>query len=408
MSFGQLFIVSVRALLRHKTRSLLTMLGITIGIASVIAMIAIGDGARTQIEERVNSLGSNMIMVSPAAQSSQGLSQGGGTQVTLTPEDALAIERDVPGVRAVSPVVQARGQVVAGDRNWMPRSIRGEGEEYLEVKDWPLLEGDFFTREDVQAARKVCVVGTTIAENLFPDESPVGKIFRIQNMPFRILGVLDRKGTSAGGDDQDDVVIVPWTTVKRVLKGSAFRNVDLVLVSAQSLDEVPEVAREVAGLLRERHGLPADREEDFRVLPTTDLVQAATSSTRVMTTLLAAVASISLGVGGIGIMNIMLVSVAERTREIGLRMAVGARPRDILAQFLAEAVLLSLASGVIGVALGWGTIEIVARTMDWPTHVTPAAVSLSVVFSSLVGICFGLYPSLRASRLEPIVALRQE
>jgi putative ABC transport system permease protein len=384
------------------------MLGITVGVASIIAMVAIGDGARVQIENQINTLGPKMIMISPFAQQTGGVSMGSGTQVTLTPDDALAIERDIPGVKAVSPVVQARGQIAYGDKNWTPRSIRGEGHEYLEVKDWAILEGDFFTAEDVDVARKVCVIGTTISETLFPDESPVGKILRIQNMPFRILGVLDRKGTSAGGDDQDDVIIAPWTTVKRVLKGSTFRNVDLVLVSAETLDGVDDVSREVGKLLRERHGIPDDRDEDFRILPMTDVVQAATATTRVMTLLLASVASISLVVGGVGIMNIMLVSVAERTREIGLRMAVGARGRDILSQFLTEALVLSLGAGMIGVALGTGGIALVAHGFNWPTHISLSSILLGVGSSTIVGIFFGLYPSLKASRLQPIVALRHE
>jgi len=334
MSISLFFSLPIRCLLRNKTRTCLTMLGIVIGISSVIAMMAIGQGASRLVEDQIRSLGSNMIMIMPAAQNTGGVSMGGGSRVTLTPEDARAIQEEIAGVKAVSPVVQTRGQLVYGDLNWAPRSIRGEGEDYLEVKDWNLLEGSFFSQEDVQSARRVCTIGRTVCENLFPDESPVGRTMRIQNMPFQILGVLDRKGTSAGGEDQDDVVILPWTTAKRVLQGSRFNNLDVVLISSVNQESMPEVEREITSLLHERHHLAATEKEDFRTLSMEDMVRSATESTKVMTTMLALIASISLVVGGVGIMNIMLVSVAERSREIGLRMAVGARPRDILYQFL--------------------------------------------------------------------------
>jgi putative ABC transport system permease protein len=384
------------------------MLGIVIGIASVIAMMAVGRGAQRLIEARVRSLGSNLIMVMPGTQQSGGVSLGGGTRVTLTPDDVRAIQEEVPGVKAVSPVVQTRGQLVYRELNWAPRSIRGEGEDYLEVKNWPLLEGDFFSAEDVGSARRVCVVGTTVQENLFPDESPVGKTMRIQNMPFRILGVLDRKGTSAGGEDQDDVVILPWTTVKRVLQGSRFNNLDVVLISSSDEETMPEVQRKVAALLQERHHLTPTEEPDFRTLAMDEMIQTATQSTKVMTTMLALIASISLLVGGVGIMNIMLVTVAERTREIGLRMAVGARPRDILSQFLGEALLLALVAGGLGILLGAGVTFGIGNILHWPVHLSADAVMLSFLSSSAVGVFFGFYPSLRASRLDPIAALRSE
>jgi putative ABC transport system permease protein len=384
------------------------MLGIVIGIASVIAMLGIGQGASHLVEDRVRSLGSNMIMVMPGAQNAGGVSTGAGTRITLTPDDAQAIREQIPGVKAVSPVVQARGQVIYGGLNWAPRSIRGEGEDYLEVKDWDLVEGAFFTPEDVQAARRVCVIGMTVLENLFPDESPVGKIIRIQNMPVEVLGLLDRKGTSAGGEDQDDVVILPWTTVKRVLQGSRFNSLDVVLISSANQAQMPEVERDVAALLHERHQLGPAEPEDFRTLSMEDMVRAATDSANVMTTMLALIASISLVVGGVGIMNIMLVSVAERTREIGIRMAVGARPRDILLQFLCEAFLMALAAGSLGILLGAAVTLGLGRFLHWPVYLSPSAILLSFGSSSAVGIFFGFYPSLRASRLDPIAALRSE
>jgi putative ABC transport system permease protein len=408
VSFPLLLSLPFRCLLRNKIRTGLTMLGIVIGIASVIAMMAVGQGAQRLVEARVRSLGSNIIMVMPGAQQSGGVTLSGGSRITLTPDDARAIQEEIPGVKAVSPVVQTRGQLVYGDLNWAPRSIRGEGEDYLEVKDWPLLEGDFFSTEDVGSARRVCVIGTTVQENLFPDESPVGKTMRIQNMPFLVLGVLDRKGTSAGGEDQDDVVILPWTTVKRVLQGSRFNNLDVVLISSQHEETIPEVEREVTALLQERHHIAPTEAADFRTLSMDEMIQTATESTKVMTTMLALIASISLLVGGVGIMNIMLVTVAERTREIGLRMAVGARPRDILTQFLGEALLLALVAGGLGIALGAAVTLGIGRIFHWPVHLSADAVLLSFVSSSAVGVFFGFYPSLRASRLDPIAALRSE
>lgn len=408
MNFSLLIGLPVRCLLKNKVRTLLAMLGIVIGVASVIIMVAIGEGASHQVEERVRSMGSNMIMVMPGALRTSGVSQGGGSQITLTPDDARAIQDEIPGVKAVSPVVQTRGQIVYRERNWAPRSIRGEGEDYLEVKGWDILDGAFFTLDDVQSARRVCVIGTTILSNLFPDESPVGQTIRIQNMPFRILGVLGPKGNSASGEDQDDVVILPWTTVKKVLQGSRFFNVDLLLVSSHVEGEISTVEREVTDLLRQRHHLPDDGPEDFRTLSMVEMIQTATQSAKIMTCLLAVIASISLIVGGVGIMNIMLVSVAERTREIGIRMAVGARSSDILAQFLCEGALLTLSAGAVGVLVGAGISIGIGRVLQWPTHLSPVAIVGALASSIGIGIFFGLYPSFRASRLDPIGALRTE
>jgi len=408
MNPSLLLVLPVRSLLRNKTRSVLTMLGIVVGIASVIAMVAIGEGASHLVESQVRSLGSNMIMIMPGVLQNSGVSLGGGSRMTLTPEDADAIRRSIPGVKAVSPVVQTRGQLIYGDQNWAPQSIRGEGEDYLAVKDWDIIDGAFFTPEDVSAARKVCVVGNTVVENLFGEESPVGKTVRIQNMPFRVIGVLGLKGSTPGGEDQDDVVIVPWTTAKRVLRGSRFNNLDVVLVSSTEEGNMPEVEREVTALLRERHHLTLEQEEDFRMLSMTDIVEASTRTTKIMTTLLATIASISLLVGGVGIMNIMLVSVTERTREIGLRMAVGARRSDILGQFLSEGILLALVAGFLGILLGAASTWLVRAFFHWPIFVSPAAVLLAFGSSSAVGVFFGFYPSLRASRLDPIAALRNE
>ncbi|HLY08995.1 MAG TPA: ABC transporter permease [Planctomycetota bacterium] len=408
MNLSLLLLLPIRGLLRNKMRSALTMLGIVIGIASVIAMVAIGDGASHLVESQVRSLGSNMIMIMPGALQTSGVSLGGGSGVTLTPGDADAIRTTIPGVKAVSPVVQTRGQLVYGDQNWGPGSIRGEGEDYLAVKDWDIIDGAFFTADDVSAARKVCVIGNTVVENLFDDEEPVGKTIRIQNMPFRVIGVLGLKGNTPGGEDQDDVVILPWTTAKRVLRGSRFNNLDVVLVSSTEEGNIAEVEREVTDLLRERHHIPEAQAEDFRMLSMTEMVEASTRTSKIMTTLLASIASISLLVGGVGIMNIMLVSVTERTREIGLRMAVGARRSDILRQFLCEGILMALLAGVVGMLLGGAATYTVRALFHWPIFVSPAAVLLAFGSSSAVGIFFGFYPSLRASRLDPIAALRNE
>jgi len=408
MNLSLLLSLPTRCLLRNKVRSLLTMLGIVIGVAGVIAMAAVGDGATRLVESQVRSLGSNMIMVMPGAIQTSGLSLGAGTRNTLTSEDADAIRDTVPGVKAVSPVIQTRGQMIYGNLNWSPASIRGEGEDYLQVKDWDIEEGDYFTSDDVRAARKTCVIGRTVRENLFPDESPLGKLVRLKGMPFRISGVLGPKGTSAGGEDQDDVVILPWTTAKHVLQGSRFHNVDLVLISSEDPEGMPEVEREVTELLRERHHLAPAQPEDFRTLTMDEMIERATQSAKIMTTLLAAVASISLLVGGVGIMNIMLVSVTERTREIGIRMAVGARRSDILLQFLSESILLALIAGGIGILLGAGASAGIGHFMRWPTHVSGVGVLLAFLSSNAVGIFFGFYPSLRASRLDPIAALRSE
>lgn len=405
---SDLFRTSVRALLRNKTRSALTMLGIVIGIAGVITTRAVGEGASRQVERQIRSMGSNMILIMPGAVQTGGVSLGGGTRNTLTDEDARAIQDSVPHVKAVSPVIQTRGQLVYGSENWAPASIRGEGEDYLQVKAWEMVEGEFFDEDDVRAARKVCVIGQTVQENLFPDESPVGKTVRLKNMPFRIIGVLDRKGSAASGEDQDDVVILPWTTAKHVLQGSRFNNVDLLLISSDDPDAMTEVEGEVSSLLRQRHRLSEDQPEDFRTLTMVQMVESGTASARIMTTFIASVAALSLLVGGVGIMNIMLVTVRERTREIGLRMAVGARRRDILSQFLFEGVLMTLLGGTAGILSGVLASKVVSRVLNWPVYLSPGAVILAVLCTGVVGVFFSFYPSLRASRLDPIIALRSE
>ncbi len=400
--------LALRALARNKVRTFLTMLGIVIGIASVIAMVALGQGASSMVQRQINSMGSNLLMIYPGAASSGHFSWGAGSITTLTPDDGAAILKEIPSVRAVTPIVRTRGQVVYGNANWYPGSIMGSSTDFLEVREWEVEEGAFFTEQDVISATKTCVLGRTVAENLFAGETPIDKVIRIRNMPFRVLGVLGRKGTNAMGMDQDDVIVAPWTTVKRVLQGSAFNNVDQLLVGVVSPAAMAEAIRDITALLRQRHRIREGDESDFRVLTMSEMMSTVTETSRVMTLLLSMIASISLVVGGIGIMNIMLVSVVERTREIGLRMAVGARRVDILMQFLLEAVVLAIVAGLIGMMLGAAASLVISKTMRWPTLISPASIAVSFVFSCAVGVFFGFYPAMRASRLDPIEALRYE
>jgi ABC-type antimicrobial peptide transport system permease subunit len=383
------------------------MLGIVIGTWSVVALVSIGRSATLTIETQISSMGHNLVIVFPGAASTGGLSIGMGSTVTLTPEDAAAIAREIPTVAVASPVIRTRAQIVYESRNWNPVSIFGTGAGFNDVRDWPLAEGDFFSEGDVLSASRVCVLGMTVARNLF-QESPLGQSVRIRNMSFRVVGLLSAKGTSAMGQDQDDLVVLPWTTAKNVLQGSAFRNIDFLLVSADSAAAIPDTMEEITLLLRERHRLPDDEPSDFQLIAMTEVAQAAGRISRLLTTLLSSVAAISLLVGGIGIMNIMLVSVFERTREIGLRRAVGARGRDILVQFLVESVALTGASGAIGIFLGIGSAILVSDKLRWEPHISPAVVATSFLTSCSIGVFFGLYPALRAAKLDPIDALRYE
>jgi len=400
--------VALRAIARNKTRSLLTALGIIVGIAAVIAVVSIGQGAQTMMMTQISSMGNNLIMVFPGSRSQGGVHGGSGSAQTLTAEDGQAIAQDLSHlVRAVTPMVRSGGQVIYQENNWSTQ-IQGVSVDYPEVRNWDMASGVFFTTADQRAGARVCVIGQTVADNLFVGDDPVGKSLRIRNMPFRVLGVMARKGSNTMGSDQDDTIIAPYTTVRRVLYNSIFNNVSMLLVSLHSLDDIPAAKEEIGKLLRQRHKLAPHADDDFNLLDMTEISNTIGSVTKLMTILLTTVASISLLVGGIGIMNIMLVSVTERTREIGLRMAIGAAPSDILLQFITEAMVLSTVGGLIGVGIGIVGARTVGRIQEWPILVTESSVLVAFLFSAAIGVFFGFYPALRASRLNPIECLRYE
>jgi putative ABC transport system permease protein len=409
MNLWMILKVALRAIARNKTRSLLTTLGIIVGIAAVIAVVAIGQGATTMMMKEIGSIGNNLIMVFPGSRNQGGVHAGSGASQTLTAEDGEVIAHDLSHlVRAVSPMVRTGSQVIYQENNWSTQ-IQGVSVEFPEVRGWEVVNGAFFSAADQRGGSRVCVLGQTVADTLFPGGAdPVGKSIRIRNMPFRVLGVMARKGSNSMGHDQDDVVIAPYTTVKRVLQNSVFNNVTMLLVSLYSLDDIPVAKAEVTALLRQRHKLGPNTDDDFNLIDMTEITNTIGSMTKLMTILLTTVASISLLVGGIGIMNIMLVSVTERTREIGLRMAIGATPSDILLQFITEAMTLSSTGGLLGVLAGTLGARAVGRFQQWPVLVTESSVLVACLFSAAIGVFFGFYPALRASRLNPIDCLRYE
>jgi putative ABC transport system permease protein len=400
--------IALRALRVNKMRSFLTMLGIIIGIAAVIAMVAIGAGAEKMISDQISSIGSNLILVIPGSTTSGGLRIGAGGAQTLTYDDAKAIKTECPSVEAVAPTVRGSAQVVFGNQNWST-IVMGATPEMVQVREWAVVEGRNFTQSDVDGATKNCIIGQTVAENLFGSSDPIGKIIRIRKVPFTVVGLLDRKGQSPQGQDQDDVIFIPLSTAQRKLFGSQHPNtVGAMMVKAKSSDDLAKAEEEVTALLDQRHRIGPSRERDYTVRNLSEILAVSEQSSKVMSLLLGAVASISLLVGGIGIMNIMLVSVTERTREIGIRMAIGAKQRDILFQFLTEAVLLTTCGGIIGMALGVGGATVVSKILEWPTLVSLQAIVIAFVFSGGVGIFFGFYPARKAAALNPIEALRYE
>src|SRR5262245_14212290 len=456
--FLKTFKMALHALGRNVMRSALTTLGIVIGISAVIAMTEIGQGSSAAVQKTIQSMGANNLLVMPGTAASGGVSFGAGSVITLSPEDAQVIEQECPAVSGVAPIVRARTQVVYGNRNWVPLYIYGTTPAFLEVRDWQdLTEGEPFTDRDVRNATKVCLLGQTIVKELFGDESPVGKEIRVQNVSFRVIGTLSKRGANMMGLDQDDILLAPWTTIKYRVAGSSlgtvnqsatpqddpttrvnslnqlypstqvslyvmpspsqvantpqpvrFTNVDQILVRAGSTAEIPTAIRQITEILHERHRIKPGQPDDFNIRDMTEMSKAQGATAQTMTRTLVFVALVSLMVGGVGIMNIMLVSVTERTREIGLRMAVGARPVDILRQFLVEAMVLCLMGGLIGVALGRGVAVVLRRFAGWPTEVSLLAILAAVAVSAAVGIIFGYYPAWKASRLDPIEALRYE
>ena len=405
MRVGSTVSVAFRALRRNKLRSVLTALGIIIGVAAVIAMVGIGNGAKAQVEAQIASLGQNVILVFSGSTTSSGIRTGWGSAGTLKVEDAEAIRREVSGVVAVSEEVRSPTQVAAGNQNWLTQ-VLGESADYLDIRQWQLADGALFTPQDVRSANKVCVIGRTTATQVFGNDNPVGQVLRIKNVPFVVTGVLTPKGLSAQGSDQDDVVIMPYTSaMKRVIGGTTLRSINVQVGDARSL---PAAQQQIISLLRQRHNIRAGKDDDFTVRGQQEIADMATAQSKTMTVLLGAIAGVSLIVGGIGIMNIMLVSVTERTREIGVRLAVGAHGRDILSQFLIEAVALSSVGGIIGIAFGVGASKVLSVYQNWPTLISLSSIIVSFLFSAAVGIFFGFYPARKAAALDPIEALRYE
>ncbi|MGQ9695116.1 MAG: ABC transporter permease [Thermodesulfobacteriota bacterium] len=408
MNFQMTLRIAFKALSRNKMRSGLTMLGIIIGVSAVIAMIAVGSGAKARIQEQIASMGSNLLIILSGSTTSGGFRHGAGTLPTLTVDDAKAIASELSAVKYAAPVLSGVAQIVFGNQNWSTVTY-GTTPEALLIRDWGVIKGRSLTQTDVDSAAKVCVLGQTVVNNLFGEMDPVGQIVRIKKFPFTVVGVLAGKGQTTWGQDQDDVVYVPLTTAQRLLFGQQFPGmVRVISVQATGPDTLKLAEEQITQLLRQRHKLRANQENDFTVRNLTEAMSTAEESARVMSLLLGAIASISLLVGGIGIMNIMLVSVTERTREIGIRMAVGARSRDILYQFLIEALVLSLIGGLMGIILGVGASKLISFFFKWPTLISFNALLMSFSFAGGVGVFFGFYPARKAARLDPIEALRYE
>ena len=402
--------IALRALRVNKLRSTLTMLGIIIGVGAVIAMVAIGSGAQARVAEQLQALGANMIFVFPGSTTSGGLRAGAGSSISLTEEDAWTIQRDVQGVVAAAPTMRGSGQLVWGNLNWSTMIV-GVTPEYFDARDWPTTSGRVFAQEDVDGAAKVAILGQTVAQSLFGDTDPIGQTVRVKKLLCTVVGVLDSKGQNTFGQDQDDVIVIPLTTAKRKVLGVSLANartVNGISIKVADNEDLKEVQQHIRDLVRQRHRLQPGQDDDFGIRSAAEMVQTKDEQAQLMTKLLMSIASVSLLVGGIGIMNIMLVSVTERTREIGLRMAVGARGRDILTQFLVEALTVALIGGSIGVVAGLTASFALAYFGEWRTVISPAAMLLAFTFSGLIGIFFGFYPARKAAGLNPIDALRYE
>lgn len=397
--------IALRALARNKLRSFLTMLGIIIGVGAVIAMVAIGEGAKALVRAQIASLGTNVLVIVPGTVTQGGVRTGFGGVRTLSDSDAKAIMEEIPSVALASPALRQVNQIVAGNLNWST-VVQGVAPEFQQIRDWQAEEGRFINQADVDSAAKVALIGKSVADNLFGNEDPIDAVIRIRKIPFRVIGVLGAKGQTGQGTDQDDVVMIPYTTMqKRIMR---ITHVQSIVVSAVSAEKTQEAQQQITSLLRQRHRIQPDQDDDFFIRNLSDIAEAASNSAKVMAILLGSIASVSLLVGGIGIMNIMLVSVTERTREIGIRMAVGARSRDIMYQFLVEAVVMAASGGLIGILLGVGSSTVLNRVAQWPTLISPEIVALAFFFSAAVGVFFGFYPAQKAAHLDPIEALRYE
>jgi len=405
VSWAALILVGLQALSRNRMRSALTVLGIVIGVAAVIATLAIGQGARAAVQAQIRALGANTLTVLPGTITAGGARSGMGSITSMTVDDAIAIKRECPAVDAVAPTVRTVAQVVSGSQNWSTQ-VQGTTADFAIIRLWPVASGVFITDSDVRGAAKVCVLGQNVARQLFGESDPAGQLVRIKDIPFRVVGVLTMKGGQGFGGNQDDIVIVPLTTAQRKLIG--ITHVNSISVSAVSEAQVPGATEQITDLLRQRHRIRPGADADFFIFTQQEIANSAEATSKVMTLLLASIAAVSLVVGGIGIMNIMLVSVTERTREIGIRRAIGAKRRDILLQFLVESAFLALAGGALGVALGIGAAMLITQLARWPTLIQPSAVALAFGFASAVGVFFGFYPARRASRLDPVDALRYE
>jgi putative ABC transport system permease protein len=402
--------IAVRSLRVNKLRSALTMLGIIIGVGAVIAMVSVGAGAQERVAEQIQSLGSNLIIALSGSTSTGGVRMGQGSQLTITEDDAAAITREVPAVQVAAPSVRGSAQVVYGNLNWSTQ-IQGVNPDYLEARDWGLEAGRPINPEDIDGATKIALIGQTTASNLFGDADPIDQLIRIKKIPFTVVGVLTRKGQNSWGQDQDDLIVIPISTAKKKVIGTSQANpraVGSISIKIRPDEDMAEAENQIRGLLRQRHRLQPYQDDDFTLRNLSEILQTQEESSKVMTYLLAAIASVSLLVGGIGIMNIMLVSVTERTREIGLRMAVGARGRDILSQFLIEAVTLSLIGGILGIGIGVGGSSAISYLAEWRTRIDPQAIGMAFGFAAAIGIFFGFYPARKAARLDPIEALRYE
>lgn len=397
--------VATKSIMKSRMRSLLTALGIIIGVAAVVVMVAIGDGAQQKVEQSIASLGTNLIIITPGSSNTGGVRGGMGSFSRFTFDDVEKIKNEATLIKGVSPLVRSGGQVIGGVGNWFT-SIQGVSPDYLEIREWPLQSGEFFTERDVLARAKVCVLGAEVVKNLFPNDDPIGQQIRIRNTPFKIIGVLKEKGQSATGQSNDDVILAPSRTVQDRLSGGRF--ITSFQANAISADKIPDAIAELKSIMREAHKIEPGMEDDFTIRDQSDLSEAATETSRILTILLASVAGVSLIVGGIGIMNIMLVSVTERTREIGIRLSVGARASDILIQFLTEAIVLSLSGGVIGVAFSFLVAYLLNNYTDQTAYIRPQIIMIAFGFAGAIGIFFGFYPAKKASALNPIDALRYE